>query len=117
SPLTRAIQFILFESCRSCERARSLLEVLANALEILNGDSGKWRRRFIEILEALLQDRRNIADPRETTLKQDELNGACFARQVQKSSDSLASDSVCDCAWPRDQTIIQTATHIFFMKF
>ena len=39
--------------------------MLANALKILNGDGGKWRRRFIEILEALLQDRRNIVDARE----------------------------------------------------
>jgi hypothetical protein len=64
----------------------------------------------------LARDQSRIPPGRSIRFTSSPVNGAYFARQVQKSSASLFSDSLSGCAWPTQQTIMQTATNIFFMK-
>ena len=61
----RALQLVLLECGRSCERSRHPLQPFAYAVELLNRHGRKRRWRFLQILRRLLQDRRNVFDPGE----------------------------------------------------
>src|SRR4029453_7742750 len=60
--ISRAVQLLLLESCGFQQCRRHLMQAGSNFFKRLNCYRGKWRWRFVEILDALLQDRGDIFD-------------------------------------------------------
>src|SRR5206468_1973556 len=77
------------KSRRWCERARHFAETLANAIEIVDRDRGEWRRRLLEVLCPLLQDRRNVFYARENLATARVVVGCRYSKRFHERGERL----------------------------